>query len=462
MALLLPVIFPGTLSYSYAAAQEPQVGVNVNGDRIITDAPAFIKDERTLVPLRGIFEKLGAEIEWIDDEKRVNVNYKDINVSLQIDNKEASVNGVTSTLDVAPIISNDRTMIPLRFISENIGMKVGWIPEACVATITDPSYFESIPSKTVLGFTTNDYKGDQGSLNSLLQNIGSINSIATFSYRVDDSGNLLPSGLSQSEAIKAASANGIKPLVLIHNYIDGRFDKDLSHSVLTNAQVRSALVNSIIATMGKEQYSGVNIDIENIYWYDRPYYTSFIKELKEALAPLGFLTTVSIPAKTYDSYRNDNWGGAFDYEAIGKHADQALIMTYDEHYAGGAAGPIASYPWVEKVVKYASSKIPSQKILLGIPGYGYDWSNSGSKVFTYKNADKYMESNNAQPSWDEDKKSPYFSYYKNGVSHIAWYESSRSISSKLELVQTYNLGGIGIWRLGYDDSSFWNTIKEAF
>ena len=138
-----------------------------------------------------------------------------------------------------------------------------------------------------------------------------------------------------------------------------------------------------------------------------------------------------------------------------------MIMTYDEHYFGGTAGPIASLPWVENVIKYAVQAIPSNKILLGIAGYGYDWSDSGSRALSYKNVVRLLSDLNMQSSWDFEAKSPYFAYDKNGVVHQVWYEDTRSISYKLDLVKSYNLGGIGIWRLGFDNEDFWNTIKAG-
>ena len=72
-----------------------------------------------------------------------------------------------------------------------------------------------------------------------------------------------------------------------------------------------------------------------------------------------------------------------------------VLMTYDEHYFGGAPGSIASMPWVENVLKYATGTISSKKLLLGIPGYGYDWASTGSKTVTFKNAASLLSSTNA-------------------------------------------------------------------
>lgn len=463
IALILSLLIASSItvpSISYADSQTG-VSVNVNGQRIYPDSSAYIKDGRTLIPLRGVFEKLGATVNWISDQQKVVINYHSKTINLQINNTQADVNGTQIQIDVPPVIDNNRTMVPLRFISENMGMWVQWVPEAHLATITDPSYFSTNSGTTTLGYTTNDYKGDDASYNSLVTNSSNINSIATFSYQFDTNGNLTLTGQSQQNTVEFANSNNIRPLLLIHNLLDGKFDRNLAHTVLSDASIRSKLIDNTILAMSKEEYSGVNIDIENVFWYDRDNYSAFIRELKQKLTPYGFLTTVSVPAKTFDSYNNDSWGGAFDYAAIGQNTDKIMIMTYDEHYFGGSGGPIASLPWVEKVIKYAVQTMPSNKILLGIAGYGYDWSDSGNKAIQYKNISALLSGLNIQSSWDDYAKSPYFIYDDKGTIHQVWYEDSRSIASKLSLVKTYSLGGIGIWRLGYDNDEFWSTIKAG-
>ncbi len=436
------------------------VYININGKRIYPDASPFIKDGRTLVPIRIIAENLGAEVDWNESTRDIAITLGSTSIKMSVGTKTATINGKLKTLDVPPQIYDSRTFVPIRFIAESMNMIVNWIPEIRLATVTSPDYFDNIYGKTVLGYSTNDFKGDTSSYNSLINNPDSIDSIVTFSYTADSKGNLNPIGQSQSNAVKFANDNGIRPLVLINNYIGESFDINLANKILSNETVRKNLIHNILLAMGREEYAGVNIDIEHINWYDRDNYSAFIKELKETLGPFGFLTTVSISAKTYDSYKLDNWSGAFDYAEIGKYADQIMLMTYDEHFATDVPGSISSLPWVENVVKYASSVIPSKKLLLGIAGYGYDWADTGTKVISLKDVPDFISKSGLTVQWDDTLKSPHFSYEKNGVAHEVWYENADSISYKYDLVNKYGLGGIGLWRLGYEDSVFWDITDR--
>ena len=106
------------------SAQE--IKVNLNGNYIQFDQPPIIQDGRTLVPFRAIFEHLGAEVEW-NNETRTAIGYTDdIRIELPIDKKTARVNGKNVELDVPAMIVNGRTLVPLRFISETMGLDVDW------------------------------------------------------------------------------------------------------------------------------------------------------------------------------------------------------------------------------------------------------------------------------------------------------------------------------------------------
>ena len=103
-------------------------GISVIIDNILQvyDQPAIVVNDRTLVPLRGIFEALGAKVYWNGENESVTAIKDDINIYLQIGNKTATKNGKEIALDVPAQVVNDRTLVPVRFVSEALGAKVDW------------------------------------------------------------------------------------------------------------------------------------------------------------------------------------------------------------------------------------------------------------------------------------------------------------------------------------------------
>lgn len=102
------------------------INVYVNDNKLNMPTQAVMEQERTLVPLRSIFESMGAKVEWDQATKTVTGSKGDTKMKLQIGNKQATVNDNTVTLDVPAIIRNDYTLVPTRFIAESLGSQVGW------------------------------------------------------------------------------------------------------------------------------------------------------------------------------------------------------------------------------------------------------------------------------------------------------------------------------------------------
>ncbi len=111
----------------------------VNGIRKDLDVPPFIENGRTLVPFRFIGEALGASVNWIAEEKKAIYELNEVKVEIIIGNKTAYVNGKPVTLEVPPKISNGRTFVPLRFVSEALGASVIWEAETKRIIITYPT-----------------------------------------------------------------------------------------------------------------------------------------------------------------------------------------------------------------------------------------------------------------------------------------------------------------------------------
>ncbi len=125
---LAALFFAGIMAFSAVPAHgASEIEVFVDGVKIFFDQPPVIQNDRTLVPMRAIFEALGAEVEWIPAEKRVNAFWGKDSLDLWIGEREMKTGGGnTITLDVPAQIIGDRTMVPLRAVSEAMDAVVEW------------------------------------------------------------------------------------------------------------------------------------------------------------------------------------------------------------------------------------------------------------------------------------------------------------------------------------------------
>lgn len=123
------------------SANPDNITIIVNGEAMefgtdANDPYPYIKEGRTLIPFRRIFEKLQMEVTWDNETRTVHAKNDTTVMELGIGQKTAIVNGEEHTLDVAPEITDDRTFVPLRFVSESVGADVDWDPATRVITIT--------------------------------------------------------------------------------------------------------------------------------------------------------------------------------------------------------------------------------------------------------------------------------------------------------------------------------------
>lgn len=135
MLMLIAALF--SLS-AFAADNEPSV--YLNGEQMTFEVNPFIENDRTLVPMRAIFEAVGAKVEWDEETETVYAirekNGEFSSVTLQIGNVTAFVNSEENILDVAAQIKGDRTFVPLRFVVESLGEKVEWDNDNYAVIIT--------------------------------------------------------------------------------------------------------------------------------------------------------------------------------------------------------------------------------------------------------------------------------------------------------------------------------------
>lgn len=125
--VVFALLFSGLYTSNiYSVGDTGEIRVNINGQYISFDVSPTIVSGRTIVPVRGVFEALGAEVQWFKESRTVLVVKGSMMVLLKIDSRNAYVNEKVVELDVPARIIDGRTFVPLRFISENIGAKVLW------------------------------------------------------------------------------------------------------------------------------------------------------------------------------------------------------------------------------------------------------------------------------------------------------------------------------------------------
>jgi spore germination protein len=306
----------------------------------------------------------------------------------------------------------------------------------------------------VLGYTAEDFPNDTRSLESIRQYGSYIDVIADFAYQVNADGSL--QGNPNPSVIRESLNQGISPLILFHNFNGKFFDPQPLRSLFSSSFSRTQFIENMLTVL-PTGVAGVHIDFEAVEAAYRVEYISFLESLRASLHAHGLLLTIAVPAK-----RSEWEAPGYNFAEIGRICDAVTIMTYDEHYAGGEPGPIASLPWMTQALDYAIQYIPREKILVGIPVYGYDWSSNSSTMIPMRDIPALIQRTGARVLWSDPSVEPYFYYWQGRERHVVWYESDVSTKIRLGFVKTYRIRGIAIWRLGYENNRFWQGVSLKF
>lgn len=287
----------------------------------------------------------------------------------------------------------------------------------------------------------------------LRQTLPYLEELSIFSYGFTTAGDLVLPQLSTEWMIREAYYYGAKPVLTLTPFsAEGNFNNYLIHAVLSDENAKNALIRNVRNAVENDGYQGVNIDFEFILAEDRDAFSAFVREMTYSINEIGYEVTVDLAPKTSDDQPGIVYAGK-DYRALGEAADRALVMTYEWGYTYGPAMAVAPIDKVRQVLDYAVTEIPNEKISMGVPNYGYDWTlpyvRGESKAITIGNIEALQIAirNDSEIMFDETSQTPYFSYVTQGTTHEVWFEDARSILAKYKQLREYGLHGFGCWQV---------------
>lgn len=290
--------------------------------------------------------------------------------------------------------------------------------------------------------------------------------IAPFSYHIQADATLLP--IEDNIIISESRNYKVAPMLSITNLGPSNFDPDLINKILNTAALQETLISNIKAILKDKGYYGVILDLERIPSESRDLYNDFLRKITKELHVDNYVVSTALAPKTYD-IKEGSWHGAHDYKAHGEIVDFVIIMTYEWGWSGGPPMAVAPLNEVEKVIKYAVSVMPPEKVIMGIPFYGYDWTlpyipkGEFAKAVGNEEAVQIALQNGAIIKYDELSASPYFNYTaENNLKHVVWFEDARSIQSKLKLASRYGLRGVSYWALGKPFTQNFTVLDNMF
>ncbi len=320
-------------------------------------------------------------------------------------------------------------------------------------------------TKTTIESNAYTYQSPEEGAQSIKEVGDLLTYMSPFAYKVKEDATLEP--FNDDAILDAAKSKQVTPLMSITNFTATETGSNVAHIILSNKDLREKTIENVLKVMDAKGYKGLNIDFENVLPADRENYNTFLQLAVDRLHPKGYFVSTALAPKT-----SADQGGllyeAHDYPAHGRIADFVILMTYEWGYRLGHPQAISPIDEIQKVVEYALSVIPANKIFLGFQIYARDWkiphvAGQEAETFSPQEAIQRAAKYGATIYFDETAQSPYYRYAdEDGQQHEVWFEDARSAQAKFDLIKKFNLRGVSYWALGFPFPQNWALLNANF
>lgn len=328
----------------------------------------------------------------------------------------------------------------------------------------------ALPPQTKVPLDVNGYIEPRPPLETeprVIQRVGEeLTYLSIFSYKVTREGELIP--VEDTPSIQAAYPLNIVPVLVLTNIEGDNFNPELGAAILGSESLQNQVLDNAFAIMKEKGYLGLNIDFEHLRAEDRERYNDFLRLAVERSREFGFTVSTALAPKV-SGEQVGAWYEAHDYPAHGEIVDYTVLMTYEWGWSGGPPMAVAPLDQVRRVVEYAASVMPNEKIMMGIPLYGYDWTlpyeegGEFARAISPQQAIELAVQYGAPIQYDEQSQSPFFTYQDTeGNDHEVWFEDARSIQAKFNLVKELGLRGVSYWVLRIEFPQNWLLVENNF
>jgi spore germination protein YaaH len=294
--------------------------------------------------------------------------------------------------------------------------------------------------------------------------------LSYFSYETDTvtGGYKTINGWDQTPIIDYAHQRGVKVLLTVTN-----FGTTANHAILRDTLKQIKMIQTITSLLKSRNGDGVNFDLELVSLAHRSDLVAFIRRAAKAIRTEIPGAEISMATPAVD------WNGSWDLPALAAICDYLIVMGYDYYWSGSAtAGPVSpmageNYNVTKSVDTYLSAGVPPQKLMLGIPWFGYNWPVTSSdrkatatgKATSLTTVAADVLAITYGKTFDQITKVPWISFKDaSNLYRQIWYDDGTSYPVKFDLVNNRNLAGIGIWALSYENGKqeLWQGIQSAF
>jgi len=306
----------------------------------------------------------------------------------------------------------------------------------------------------------------QAMLAEVRERVDGLTYLAMFSYEVQRDGSLKMPAIADIPT--TAKNAGVLNMLVLTNLENYTFSAELGHVIFTDKEAQNRMIQSAISIANEVGYKDIHFDFELLFPEDRELYNELLRNATKQIHDAGLTISTALAPKAGEV--TTGIYGAHDYKVHGEIVDFVVLMTYEWGYTYSAPQAVSPIGPVTKVVEYAVSQIPKEKVFLGQNLYGYDWmapfgqpDSKAATALSPRMATNLAIEQNVAIEYDALAQAPHYTYYdEQGIEHEVWFEDARSINAKFDLLKQFKLRGIMYWKLGLAFPQNWLLLEDRF
>lgn len=295
--------------------------------------------------------------------------------------------------------------------------------------------------------------------------------LTVMGYGIEEDGTLIEP-MGDEEIVELAREYGTAPMMQVSGAGgDGVLSGALAACVLSDEMAAQTLISEIENVLSQKRYHGVEIHFQGLPTEMTSLYGAWLDHLRRRLAPSGRRVHVLLTPQDTDG-APDWFGGVQDFSDIGERADGENLATYGWGYAYGEPMAVSPIKQVREALLYATERVPSERLTLGLSQYGYEWplpfvaGQTRARPMNWRTATTLAREKRAAIAYDDEQEAPYVRWFEKrdgrAQEHVAYFEDARSIAARLALVNEYGLDGISLWNGMEYAPQLWKILLGSY
>lgn len=459
---IIPVCFAGSDQATTYGVPTSMV-IKMEDGTIKTGITAFTDTNKVLVPVDAVMKYMNADVNFEATEKRVYLYMGQVEFKLENPTLDEKLDdGIT--LNFTPTEIKGVSYLNIKGLEKVLGINVTQGVNNSII-IEKASYRGKLlnPVRAKWHSTDKinlvwDYVNISSANSDKETKINGLTVISPTWFSVVTTDGFVVSK-ADTNYVMDAHRKGYKVWALVNN----SFDCDMTRQLLADGKAQQKVIKQLLVYSSLYNLDGINIDFENVYDDDKERLTQFVEKLTSALHQQNIVVSIDVTVPSNSPF----WSTCYDRKKLSAIVDYIMVMTYDEHWSRSQkSGPVASLNWVDTGIKKMLTEVPKDKLLLGVPFYTREWEEGENgrvkaKTLSMAMVDNLIKEKNLDVIWLEDKGLNYTEYYQEGNRYRIWIEDEKSISLKMNLIDTYHLAGVASWRKGFERNEIWSVINAG-